>query len=1059
MSERGVWALVAVIMFLCTVQVASAAGLDDARAWISCDNANTTGTTALDVSGTPLYNGTITTATTGSTGYFNQAYSYDGTNDYLTMTNNIFNSSTAYTLVFWINPTTIDAGGMDILAYNSASDGGLGKGFIINCDTDLVGGNCQYYVYTDGANPSIKFTLATGAWNQVVLTGKNADRIRVYVNGTHVSNATFASNFQDNGGVADAVYLMQTSTGTRRFPGTLDEIGFYDYEFTDANVTNAFNLTRNPYAPAPAPPANTINISIATPLNNTNHNLNPVLNTLMVNSSADFECNLSLNGVVNQSGTYSSGTNVNVSFNLTFTSNGRKNITWACNNTNDDTDRTTGFYWFDDINPNIVTAYENGTIFYDENVTGQFNLSDDVYLHSLLITLWNGTVLTNLTGINATSYQYNLSFDPGGYLGTRTFTLRLADGHTAQELKSQDDWKISNGLFNDKLSVDWRGEYKPVSMTLRGDGGIWDSWDYKEEKDRVSFTYEPAKPAKTHTLTLTADERLDIVSAPWTEYKNWVIIDDHWVDFQPYDINVIRISDREARVIVQNPGLDEVLKFHSAGDLNIITKNYTFTNINISETYTNPLYNYYETTHTINITGTNTSPTSYALEFNNTNYTTSMSITKSGNWTSISRTSLINLSIAYNASIPHKWYLEYPITNVSTSAQNQTVYTVNIGLCEGNTTDVIANFSYYDEKDLSGINLTNEYDIRLTDGTYSYLINGSWNYSHSNQICTNIPSSHAYNFAFTGETMTLSKTDYITRLYELSGISGTLSNNPVLQQKLYLLKLNDSSTVNYNWYTDSYQTINGIMLIYKCTGANRTLVESAPIIDGIAVANIELLTQPYAYEIIYEGTTYTDTTSYSKCHLESQTDITYYVDVGEETITEEIGLFSVQCTLENLYNNTYRLNWTQNPDDSSYVTGCIQAFRPSNIGNVIVFENCSDSGYTFTQDVTGLTPGFDYIIRGKLEQGDQTGYCTNTMSVNNPNTAASAWGASALFAVLLIVAGLILMYAGDGIAMHFGAMAALILGYVLGLTQWSFLTLTSLLLFMLIIVGIGRYNK
>jgi len=269
--------------------------------------------------------------------------------------------------------------------------------------------------------------------------------------------------------------------------------------------------------------------------------------------------------------------------------------------------------------------------------------------------------------------KIKLMFNPSTYWGEHYFTLKASDGHTALELKDKNAWGVTNGLYNDRINLDWKEPYKKGSVTITSDGGIWDSWESIEKTDRYSFEYAPDTIKSEYEITLTSDSKIHIVSAPWTEYKTWAIIDDHWIDFAPYTATYIRNSDKEVRVIVQNPDLHDKLTFNSAGDLNIITANYTFINLNISETYNEPVvaggtYNY-----TLRLNGTNAS-TSVILQLNNTNYTATP-ISTGANQKTYQITRTLNYAVNNVRNLSHNWYVSYPINNVSTSVQNQTYIT------------------------------------------------------------------------------------------------------------------------------------------------------------------------------------------------------------------------------------------------------------------------------------------------------------------------------------------------------------------------------------------------
>jgi hypothetical protein len=251
------------------------------------------------------------------------------------------------------------------------------------------------------------------------------------------------------------------------------------------------------------------------------------------------------------------------------------------------------------------------------------------------------------------------------------------------------------------------------------------------------------------------------------------------------------------------------------------------------------------------------------------------------------------------------------------------------------------------------------------------------------------------------------------------------------------------------------------MLIYSCNpDGSKDLIESTPIISGQTSANIELLLQAYSYEVIIDGEVYTNEEGFSACHVESETERTYYVDIEEQTTSQYIGLLSIPCDLEKTSNNTVKMTWSSNPEAGGYVIGCIKAYRGSNIGNVKVFDNCSNQtihGYEYEVGIP--INGYTYTVYGELTQNDSTVVCADEVVFHTSDSAADSFGLDALLAVFFLVAGMGLLWAGNGELQLVGAGIGFVLSWLIGLTLLPWYTTSLIIVFVVVIIIVGRQSR
>jgi hypothetical protein len=419
---------------------------------------------------------------------------------------------------------------------------------------------------------------------------------------------------------------------------------------------------------------------------------------------------------------------------------------------------------------------------------------------------------------------------------------------------------------------------------------------------------------------------------------------------------------------------------------------------------------------------------------------------------SVTNNTFTNLTWTYNLTIPE--------LNGQIIA-NQTIYNIDAGTCAGENIYPILNLTYYDEKTKNAINTTSNYNFFLTDGTNNLNTYANFRDHYSDTICTSVPPTLTYNWDLWG-SITMTKTNYVTRIFVINEDFPLLvSNNPMTTLPLYLILANESSTISYTWYTTNFEAIDGTMQIYKCNPDNtKSLVESVPITASSAVANIELLYQPYSYKVIYEGVLYENNASYSSCHIESSTTAIYYIDVEGTDLSPFYGLNEINCLLYKTSNTTVRMNWTSNPNEpTTYVQGCIIAYRLTSSGNIEVYNNCSVETDGYSREVAIPLSTYTYIITGILKQGIYQVVCDENVVFHTSDNDASMFGNSGVFAIFLLIASMIFLFAGNGVIQLIGAIIALIVAFILGITTFPITTIIAIIIFCIVIIFVSKSNR
>ena len=384
-------------------------------------------------------------------------------------------------------------------------------------------------------------------------------------------------------------------------------------------------------------------------------------------------------------------------------------------------------------------------------------------------------------------------------------------------------------------------------------------------------------------------------------------------------------------------------------------------------------------------------------------------------------------------------------------------YEYGITPCNSTYNQIILNLTYFQESAGTSLTLDNAYDLTFS-GLFEQSLTGSFTGNVTDSFCTIMDGDDIdLDWDITG-TFQLEKELYGTKVYEYPiGAPLTASNKPFKNKSLYLTLLNESTTVTFTWFTNNYESIDGTMIIYRCVGdGTRTEVDSVAIINGEAAANLELITTPYSYEVVYQGTLYTDDSSYTKCHVETQDARTYFVTVGTD-VTPAIGLYSIVCNMTKSNNVTALMEWGTNPESTDTLTGCLFSNRITPAGSVLVDTVCSNSS-----GIERVIPAnaYTYYVSGKMYQGGYTKPCDVSLTFNPQKTTSRSLGLMGIISIIFLVGGLILLLSNEEPKWYpIGGILGIILAFILGITPFGWVTISSMMFFVFIIILIGRHSR
>ena len=961
--------------------------------------------------------GIVVGATYNMTGGYDNfgAYNFDGSDDYI-LSNNVIDVSefNEITLSVWVkynepirlsNTNIIDWEGSDDFGFYSRGSSSNELRFIYRNNTE-EGSRVSIFSLDTKINQN-EWTLITGTINIA------EDTVSIYLNGELFTTNEFKGTGFSTTQLNRKMVIGARGSKTSNFNGSIDEVMIFNKSLSATEVLNLYNQTRK---------------------------------------------------------NFSAGTDIPINFSQTVDNEGILGYTIDCNDNNSNV-TSTEFSYYIDITPPLFleNSFVNNSIYFDRNLTGQFNFSDNILLHSINVTIDNNTIFLE-TPIAASTYELYLNYSISNLtLGRHILGITIADGHTATVLGG--DYNVKDGIFNNYLKYTFY-DYGNIKTKLK-DSSWFDTWKSIKLEDRYIQILKPANPSSTIILVEEASKPIYILNKEGVYNNNWIVTGNHWKDYVLKNepdavVSIKRIDDYNVEVTISGIKNIEELEFESVGDLNVVTKEWEFYNANMTETFEQPIFSKKSTDYNLfvdfgrlefNITGL---VPEAMLQLNDTNK--SATLDKFNTTSASFSVSRIPPEVNNFLNITHQWF--FNLTNLTTghlitNETNQTVYNVQLGVCEDPLVHNAINFTYFDEITDDNITADNAYQVKIFDGTFYYNQTGSFSGNTTDYFCTNInPSIITYNWDMWG-TLTLSKTNYITRIIDIDeGIPIGLSNNPTTNQPLFLIPILNSSTVKFNWFSTNFELLDGTMRIFQCNpDGSKDLIESTPVIAGLATANLELLTQPYSYDIIVGGLLFENNNGYTKCHVESQTELTFYVDIDPVNIAELIGLSGIPCSLNKTGNDSVLMEWGLNPEKDGYISGCITAYRKTIKGNTEVYNNCSVETDGFSREVTIPIVGNTYVITGRLEQGDNIVVCGTELIFSPDDEAGGLFGASALFAVFLLVASLALIYAGDGHLMLAGAGVGLVASWFIGILIWDWITVSAVIVLLAIVAITGRYTR
>jgi hypothetical protein len=199
------------------------------------------------------YNGTAQGGLTYTAGKSGNAFILNGTDAYVDLGDNIFNSFTSdFSISVWVNLNSV-SGNQCILNNLSYNASGFSNGWIFLMRNQIP----SFEIYTDSGayqpigSPTI---LSTSTWYNIVVTRKSSTRSRIYVNGSLVVADTSSLNPT----YVTTLIPIPSTIGTWKYNavnkqwylnGKIDELNTWNKELTATEVTDLYNAGSGKFYP------------------------------------------------------------------------------------------------------------------------------------------------------------------------------------------------------------------------------------------------------------------------------------------------------------------------------------------------------------------------------------------------------------------------------------------------------------------------------------------------------------------------------------------------------------------------------------------------------------------------------------------------------------------------------------------------------------------------------------------------------------------------------------------------------------------------------------------
>jgi hypothetical protein len=195
------------------------------------------GTSGVVIDELGINNGTNNGATRGVTGKINDAFYFDGTNDYVDLNGELITEQQEFTVNLWAKPNLSSDSNNNLLISQTADAAGRQRVGIQQL------GDVWRAITSQSDNTqifAISTTTADTSGYQMITITRNSTHINIYINGTKEANATWDGTDISN---SNEMWIGSRSptSSAKYWNGSLDEIGIWNRSLSDLEILNLYN--------------------------------------------------------------------------------------------------------------------------------------------------------------------------------------------------------------------------------------------------------------------------------------------------------------------------------------------------------------------------------------------------------------------------------------------------------------------------------------------------------------------------------------------------------------------------------------------------------------------------------------------------------------------------------------------------------------------------------------------------------------------------------------------------------------------------------------------------